>query len=835
MLHLAGLGGEQLVKLRVLREVIREGQDDIVEEQQPVARFGIGHIGKLLRGDIQPLRQDLPVAGGLVEHIDEIAVFQDVLDLRGGEQVLGVLGRPGRHPAPLSEPFPNLGAVRRGLLLLQQEVELVHEIPGGAADGPVDGDRVPHRVLDNEHSRLFQVFAQALDVKADQPVADVHGGAVVEEVEGAVHIQVQCLGHTVGLRDALRQQRLHQVAQDGHILRPGVGKVGLVDLLHRPVDDGFLDGLQPRLAPHDELAEGKHEVAFQRQRVLLVRVVEVDVQGVEVVGAGWGQPHHLAAQAVDQGRILVLRVTDDDIILSGQDDEGDLPLAAHGLAAARRAEHQPVGAAGLFAVQKDHVVAQSVEAVVHGVPAHEQFLGNEGDEHRQGRGGQAPLDLDTVEAQRERGHEPVLLLEVQPGELAVVGLRHTGSLGHGDLQLLPGLRHVHDQEGQVEHPFIPALQVLEDTFRRAAVGGKVAGEYVHIVSASHRPFLLRDLHGVQIGDLALDHLDGLVLVDTPDVHGHQDVALGFHELRQDTVVDLRGGDLQKAHRPVHLANAESAGLPKVEGGRGDEVLDRQPAGSQPVPIEGEPPALRVEDAVKQLQPLPPVQYMGGGAHDLEAVEGVGLNAGEPGPRRRQVFRLDGQGDILGFHIAVAAPLILEAQYPGRVLPDGVQVVPLRMDAEQVLLRSMFHIPAAQSHLHPDGGVIAVVEVAEVFKDVPLVLRAGQAVIHIRKGNRLGKRIVIQPAQPVREDVAEGDAVLHRMGFPVPLGLADHRLDLPALIAGQLTPGLCRFFVSCRFCLQSFSPPVPVRIAAPGRNRDCWSGRSAPWGEEIYSE
>ena len=44
MLHLAGFGGEQLVKLRVLGEVVRKGQDDIVEEQQPVAGVGIGHI-----------------------------------------------------------------------------------------------------------------------------------------------------------------------------------------------------------------------------------------------------------------------------------------------------------------------------------------------------------------------------------------------------------------------------------------------------------------------------------------------------------------------------------------------------------------------------------------------------------------------------------------------------------------------------------------------------------------------------------------------------------------------------------------------------------------------
>ena len=99
---------------------------------------------------------------------------------------------------------------------------------------------------------------------------------------------------------------------------------------------------------------------------------------------------------------------------------------------------------------------------------------------------------------------------------------------------------------------------------------------------------------------------------------------------------------------------------------------------------------------------------------FEAVEGVGLNAGEA-RAPPEVLRLDGQGDILGFHIAVAAPLILEAEYPGRVLPDGVQVVALGTDAEQILLRSMLHIPAAECHLHPNGGVIAVIEVAEVFK------------------------------------------------------------------------------------------------------------------------
>ena len=168
MFHLAGLGGEQFVEFGVFREIICKGQADVVEEQQPVDRLGIGNPGKLLRQNVQPLRQYLPVTRRLVEHIDKVAVLQNVFDLRGRKQVFGVLGRPGGDAAPLSEPFSNLGAVRCGLFLPQKKVELVHEIPSRPANRPVDGAGVPYRVLDNENPRLFQVLAQALDVKADK-------------------------------------------------------------------------------------------------------------------------------------------------------------------------------------------------------------------------------------------------------------------------------------------------------------------------------------------------------------------------------------------------------------------------------------------------------------------------------------------------------------------------------------------------------------------------------------------------------------------------------------------------------------------------------------------
>jgi len=475
----------------------------------------------------------------------------------------------------------------------------------------------------------------------------------------------------------------------------------------------------------------------------------------------------------------------------------------------------------LLAVQQDHVIGKGVEPVVHGVAAHEHLLGDEGDEHRQGRSGQAPFYLDAVEPQGKAAHKPVLLLEVQPGQKAVIGLGDAGRLGYGDLQLLTGLRRVQHQEGHVEHSLVAGLQVGEQVLCRAAVCREVRRKDVHIVAAAHRPLLLLYLHGVQVGDLPLDHFDGLVLVDAPDVHGHHDISVRLHEVGEDTVVHLGRQDLQEGHRPIPLSDAEGAGLPEVEGGRRNEVLHRKAAGREPVPFKGELPALRVEDVVKQLQPLLSIQHMSGRTHDLEAVEGVGLNAGKPRPGRREVLRLDGQGHILGFHIAVVAPLVLHPQDVHRLVPDGVQVVALPADAEH-FIGGAASAATVQRDLNTDGGVVAVVEIAEAFKDAPLILRPRQAVIHILKGNGLGEGAALQPAQTVREHILKRDAVLHRMGFSVALDLPDHRLDLPALGTGELT--LCRSF--CLFS-QSVSPPVPVQIAAPGRNRNCWSGRCAP--------
>ena len=228
-----------------------------------------------MRGDVELLCQNRPVAGGLVEHINVVAVFKDVLHLAGGKQVFDILRDTCRDAAPLSKTLPNLDGVGRSLFLMQQQVHLVDVETGGLASGAVFGDSVPYRVLHNQHPDFFELFAQLADVKADHAGVNVDVGAVIEHIERTGDIDFKRGGDVLRLLFVLPPQLVIQVLQHRHILRRGIVEIVPIDQPHTAVNDGFLHRLQAVLAAYDQLAERKDEVGFQRQRVFIVRVVEV--------------------------------------------------------------------------------------------------------------------------------------------------------------------------------------------------------------------------------------------------------------------------------------------------------------------------------------------------------------------------------------------------------------------------------------------------------------------------------------------------------------------------------------------------------------------------------
>ena len=622
-----------------------------------------------------------------------------------------------------------------------------------------------------------------------------------------------------GLLLLLFEERLVEVLQEGHILRRGVLKILLVYLVDAAVDDRFLHGLEALLAAHHQLAQGEDEVGFQRDGVVLLGVVQVDVHRVDILAAGRADPDDLPAEPLHQRRVLRLRVADDDIIVRHQKGVGDLPLGGEGLAGTGRAEDQPVGVLEGLPIDHNQIVAQGVQAVVEGLlPVLEQLLRGERDEDGGGAGGEAPLYLDEVLRQRQGGHQPLLLLEVQPPQDAVVLLGDALGLEHVGLQLLLGAPGVHHQERHHEHPLVLALQFLQERLGVPAVGGEVGGDDVDVVPGADRLLLLLDLAPVQLRDGVLHRLDGLVLVDGLDVHGDDLAGVDVQDVRQHTVADVRGRDGQKRHGPVHIPRLEGAPAVEGKGGGCDEVLHGKPGLHQPLPLKGEGLTVpHVEHGVHQAQALLPVQYGGGHADALEVVEQVRLHMVQPGLGLPHGRRLDAEGQVLRLGEAVVAPGELAFQHLAVLRPNAVKCVPGGRDADGLLeaLRVGRHVHEGQ--LEVDGAVEEVEEAAPLLEDGRLVLLLGELVVDVVELDGLGVVVVGDTADAVREHPLERDGLLGGAGSAViPAGLLDDGPDLLFLRLCQA----CGESDGSRFPAPAFPrfeqwpvPPFPLGPAA----------------------
>ena len=116
-------------------------------------------------------------------------------------------------------------------------MEFVCIVPGGFSGTAVGGHTSPHGILHDEHPQFFELFAELLDVKANDTVVDVHVGVVVKNVQRTLDVDFQRSRHMTGFRFVLRQQRIVQIFQQGHIFRGGILKILAVDHMNTAVND----------------------------------------------------------------------------------------------------------------------------------------------------------------------------------------------------------------------------------------------------------------------------------------------------------------------------------------------------------------------------------------------------------------------------------------------------------------------------------------------------------------------------------------------------------------------------------------------------------------------
>ena len=337
-----------LIQPRLFVKVVEEREDGVAIHNQPFTLAGMRHIGELVWRNVEEFGENCAVARGLVQQQNEVAVFKDVLGLLRVEQVFHVLRDRRRDAAPLAEALPNLRAVGGGDFVLEQQMKLVDVVARRPLLRAVSGHAPPNMILNDVHGERLELGAGLLRVETDEAVLHIHIRAVVEEIECAVHIGVDGLCHIVrvlvaigGVCVANLNQRGVQVGQRRHIIGSAIGKIAGI---HRP--RRFLDhGLLPegkRAGTDDDLEQRHEKIDLERNRVVAVAIVRVDVHGVDAFAARRRNADHLPVQLAHQRRIFALGITNDHIVACQDEHDEHLAFRCERLAAAGRAEDQPV-------------------------------------------------------------------------------------------------------------------------------------------------------------------------------------------------------------------------------------------------------------------------------------------------------------------------------------------------------------------------------------------------------------------------------------------------------------------------------------------------------------
>ena len=118
-LNLIRFGRHDLIEFGISGKVIGEGNDGIAIKEQALTFTTVSDIRELVCRYVEMLGQDLLITTGLIEHVDEVRVIQDVLNFAGSQQVLDVLGDSRWNTAPLAEAFPDFNRIGSGLFFLE--------------------------------------------------------------------------------------------------------------------------------------------------------------------------------------------------------------------------------------------------------------------------------------------------------------------------------------------------------------------------------------------------------------------------------------------------------------------------------------------------------------------------------------------------------------------------------------------------------------------------------------------------------------------------------------------------------------------------------------------
>ena len=466
----------------------------------------------------------------------------------------------------------------------------------------------------------------------------------------------------------------------------------------------------------------------------------------------------LAAQRPHKGRILSLRVNDDNVGVTGKHLIDDLALGGKGLTTARNAENKLVAIQELPTVCDNHILGDDILTVVNAVGM-ANVLHPERNKDRKALRGQCAERLDLADTEGHRRIQSVKLLELENTELAKVLSRCGKQSFCVIVKLLLGVRRVNHRQNGKHHSLVTGRQVVKELFHFLALLFNVVGKLSRIIVVGILPTLPVGRIGFHAEQTAFRFPHGFIRGYGDNINGHHQIAVEIGHFCNHTVLDIRSVLPQEQHSAVTLSDLEIVAR-ELHRIRADEILEVVTLSAGFLDVEAE---LRfftgTVKVVENAEPFIRLQLHALTAESPEVGDQVSSHTGKVVSRFLHTLLAYRNGDVLLLNDSVCAGRFIK-EHPIVLLTVLVKSIALQGEKNGFLKVCTVQTAVVNGDL---GGCAAVkaVEQLRIFKEHSfLILTTGDSIVDVAELIGLGELISAHLKNTVVVNRLDGDHILN---------------------------------------------------------------------------
>ena len=465
----------------------------------------------------------------------------------------------------------------------------------------------------------------------------------------------------------------------------------------------------------------------------------------------------LAAKCSNKGRILSLRVNDNNVCVAGKHLIDDLAFCGKGLTTARNTENNLVAVEELSAVCDNHIFGNDILTIVNAVGV-ANVLHTERDKDRKTLCGQSTERLDLAYTEGHRRIQSVKLLELENTELAKVLSRCGKQSFCVIVKLLLGVRRVNHRQNGKHHSLVTGRQVVKELFHFLALLFNVVGELCGEVVVGILPTLPVSRIGFNTEQTTFGFPNGFIRGYGDNINGHHQIAVEIGHFRNHTVLDIRSVFSQKQHSAVTLTDLEIVAR-ELHRVRADKILEVVTLSAGFLDVEAE---LRfftgTVKIVENAEPFIRLQLHALTAEPPKMGDQVSTHTGKVVSRFLHILLAHRNGDVLFLNDSVCAGCFIK-EHPIVLLTVLVKSIALQGEKNGFLKVCTVQTAVVNGDL---GGCAAVkaVEQLRIFKEHSfLILTTGDSIVDVAELIGLGKLISAHLKNAVVVNRLDGDHIL----------------------------------------------------------------------------